>query len=156
LAGLTTIHCIYPKNAFIDVGLFFENRQEARKLGLLPPGKSLEAGCEGLEPQERKKRVFKGQLDINDFNCIIRVYVLCFIYGPLSSIFHHRSHAGTAGRSSIGLYSLLCALCPLSLATLPHIEKIKKLVWMTFCVQFQRFSKLRYIGLEGDFLSTDP
>jgi hypothetical protein len=32
-----------PKNAFINVGLFFENRQEARKLGLLPLGKSFEA-----------------------------------------------------------------------------------------------------------------
>jgi hypothetical protein len=61
------------KNAFIDVGLFFENRQEARKLGLLPRGKSFEAGCERLEPQERKARVFKGQSDIDDFNCIIRV-----------------------------------------------------------------------------------
>jgi len=53
--------------------LFFENRQEARKLGLLPRGKSFEAGCERLEPQERKERVFKGQPDIDDFNCIIRV-----------------------------------------------------------------------------------
>ena len=64
---------INPKNAFIDVGLFFENRQEARKLGLLPLGKSFEAGCERLEPQERKERVFKGQSDIDDFKCIIRV-----------------------------------------------------------------------------------
>ena len=45
--------------------------QEARKLGLLPPGKSFEAVCERLEPQERKERVFKGQPDIDDFNCII-------------------------------------------------------------------------------------
>jgi hypothetical protein len=60
-----------PKNAFINVGLFFENRQEARKLGLLPPGKSFEAVCERLELQERKERVFKGQPDIDDFNCII-------------------------------------------------------------------------------------
>ena len=62
-----------PKNAFIGVGLFFENRQEARKPGLLPPGKSFEAVCERLEPQERKERVFKGQRDIDDFNCIIWV-----------------------------------------------------------------------------------
>jgi hypothetical protein len=62
-----------PKNAFIGVGLFFENRQEAGKLGLLPPGKSFEAVCERLEPQERKERVFKGQPDIDDFNCIIWV-----------------------------------------------------------------------------------
>jgi hypothetical protein len=61
---------INPKNAFIGVRLFFENRQEARKLGLLPPGKSFEAVCERLEPQER---VFKGQPDIDDFNCIIWV-----------------------------------------------------------------------------------
>jgi hypothetical protein len=60
-----------PKNAFIGVGLFFENRQEARKHGLLPPGKSFEAVCERLEPQERKERVLKGQPDIDDFNCII-------------------------------------------------------------------------------------
>jgi len=65
-----------PKNAFIGVGLFFENRQEARKLGLLPPGKSFEAVCERLEPQERKERVFKGQPDIDDFNCIIWVNYL--------------------------------------------------------------------------------
>ena len=64
---------INRKNAFIGVGLFFENRQEARKLGLLPPGKSFEAVCERLEPKERKKRVFKGQPDIDDFNCIIWV-----------------------------------------------------------------------------------
>jgi hypothetical protein len=56
--------------------LFFENRQEARKLGLLPPGKSFEAVCERLEPQERKERVFKGQPDIDDFNCIIWVNYL--------------------------------------------------------------------------------
>jgi hypothetical protein len=56
--------------AFVDVGLFFENRQEARKLGLLPPGKSFEAGCERLEPQERKTRVFKGQPDIDDSTAI--------------------------------------------------------------------------------------
>jgi hypothetical protein len=67
------IFVVNPKNAFIDVGLFFENRQEARKLGLLPRGKSFEAGCELLEPQERKERVFKGQSDIDDFNCIIWV-----------------------------------------------------------------------------------
>jgi hypothetical protein len=69
---------IKPKKAFIGVGLFFENRQEARKLGLLPPGKSFEAVCERLEPQERKERVFKGQPDIDDFNYIIwvnRVYI---------------------------------------------------------------------------------
>jgi hypothetical protein len=48
---------INPKNAFIGVGLFFENRQEARKLGLLPPGKSFEAVCDRLGPQERKERV---------------------------------------------------------------------------------------------------
>lgn len=65
--------CFNPNNAFIGVGLFFENRQEARKLGLLPPDKSFEAGCERLEQQERKERVFKGQPDIDDFNCIIRV-----------------------------------------------------------------------------------
>jgi hypothetical protein len=64
---------IYPKNAFIGVGLFFENRQEARKLGLLPLGKSCEAVCERLEPQERKERVFREQPDIDDFNCIIWV-----------------------------------------------------------------------------------
>ena len=34
---------INPKNAFIGDGLFFENRQEARKPGLLQPGKSFEA-----------------------------------------------------------------------------------------------------------------
>jgi hypothetical protein len=62
-----------PKNAFIGVGLFFENRQEVRKLGLLPPGESFEAVCELLEPQERKERFFKGQPDIDDFNCIIWV-----------------------------------------------------------------------------------
>jgi hypothetical protein len=67
--------CINPKNAFINVGLFFENRQEARKLGLLPPGKSFEAVCERLEPQERKERVFKGQPYIDDFNCIIWVRI---------------------------------------------------------------------------------
>jgi hypothetical protein len=64
------LECVNPKNAFIGVGLFFENRQEARKLGLLPPGKSFEAICERLEPQERKERVFKGQPDIDDFNYI--------------------------------------------------------------------------------------
>jgi hypothetical protein len=64
---------IKPNNTFIGVGLFFENRQEARKLGLLPKGKSFEAGCERLKPQERKERVFKGQPDTDDFNCIFRV-----------------------------------------------------------------------------------
>jgi hypothetical protein len=66
---------INPKNAFIGVGLFFENRQEARKPGLLPPGKSLEAVCERPEPQERKERVFKRQPAIDDFNCIICVNI---------------------------------------------------------------------------------
>jgi hypothetical protein len=61
---------INPKNAFINVGLSLENRQETRKLGLLPPGKSFEAVCERLELQERKERVFKGQPDIDDFNYI--------------------------------------------------------------------------------------
>jgi hypothetical protein len=73
-----------PKNAFIGVGLFFENRQEARKLGLLPPGKSFEAVRERLEPQECKERVFKGQPDIDDFNCIIWVngrQVCLIVYG---------------------------------------------------------------------------
>jgi hypothetical protein len=55
--------------------LSFENRPKARKLGLLPQGKSFEAGCEQLEPQERKERVFKGQPDIDDFNCIFRVNI---------------------------------------------------------------------------------
>ena len=49
-----------PKNAFMNVGLSLENRQEARKLGLLPPGKSFEAACERLEPQERKEPVIQG------------------------------------------------------------------------------------------------
>jgi hypothetical protein len=43
---------INPKNAFIDVGLFLENRQEARKLGLLPYGKSFAAGL----PSDRSRR----------------------------------------------------------------------------------------------------
>jgi hypothetical protein len=77
---------INPKNAFIGVGLFFENRQEARKLGLLPPGKSLEAVCERLETQERKERVFKGQPDIDDFNCIIWVNVILSCIYLVSSI----------------------------------------------------------------------
>jgi hypothetical protein len=73
LAQIRKRAVVSPKNAFIGVGLFFENRQEARKLGLLPPGKSFEAVCERPEPQERKERVFKGQPDIDDFNCIIWV-----------------------------------------------------------------------------------
>jgi len=30
---LAKANCFNPNNAFINVGLFFENRQEARKLG---------------------------------------------------------------------------------------------------------------------------
>jgi len=40
--------------------LSFENRREARKLGLLPCGKSFEAERERLKPPERKERVFEG------------------------------------------------------------------------------------------------
>jgi len=76
IASIFNKEYLNPKNVFIGVGLFFENRQEARKLGLLPPGKSFEAVCERLEPQERKERVFKGQPDIDDFNCIIWVTFL--------------------------------------------------------------------------------
>ena len=54
-------------------GCFLKTVKRRIKLGLLPRGKSFEAGCERLEPQERKARVFKGQSDIDDFNCIIRV-----------------------------------------------------------------------------------
>jgi hypothetical protein len=37
-----------------------ENRREARKLGLLPEGKSFEAERELMKPLERNERVFKG------------------------------------------------------------------------------------------------
>ena len=41
--NIDSLPAVNSKNTFIGVGLFFENRQEARKLGLLPPGKSFEA-----------------------------------------------------------------------------------------------------------------
>jgi hypothetical protein len=41
-------------------GLSFEKRREARKLGLLPYGKSFETERERLKPSERKERVFRG------------------------------------------------------------------------------------------------
>jgi len=41
----------------IGVGLSVANRREARKLGLLPSGKSSEAERERMEPQERNERV---------------------------------------------------------------------------------------------------
>jgi hypothetical protein len=44
----------------VDIQLPLENRREARKLGLLPEGKSFEAERERMEPQERNERVFKG------------------------------------------------------------------------------------------------
>jgi hypothetical protein len=37
-----------------------ENRREARKIGLLPGGKSLEAERERMKMLERNERVFKG------------------------------------------------------------------------------------------------
>jgi hypothetical protein len=37
-----------------------ENRREARKIGLLPEGKSFEAERDRVEPLERNERVFKG------------------------------------------------------------------------------------------------
>jgi hypothetical protein len=49
-------------------------------LGILSPGKSFEAGCERLEPQERKKRVFKGQPDIDILltdNNIVHYIISC-------------------------------------------------------------------------------
>ena len=39
------------------VGLSQANRREARKLGLLPSGKSSEAERERMKPQERNERV---------------------------------------------------------------------------------------------------
>ncbi len=45
------------------MNLPFENPREARKLGLLPQGKSFEAERERLKSLERNERVFKGQSD---------------------------------------------------------------------------------------------
>ena len=61
--------------------MFFENRQEARKLGLLPTGRSFEAGCERLEPQECKDRVFSGDnlalmISIALFGLIVRTILI--------------------------------------------------------------------------------
>jgi len=44
-------------NEGISVGLSLANRREARKLGLLPLGKSSEAERERVQPQERNERV---------------------------------------------------------------------------------------------------
>jgi len=54
-------------------GCALKTVRRRESLGILPQGKSFEAGRERLEPQERKERVFKGQSNIDDFNCIIRV-----------------------------------------------------------------------------------
>jgi hypothetical protein len=86
--------------------LSFENRQEARKLGLLPPGKSFEAVCERLEPQERKERVFKGQPDIDDFNCIIWVN----LYLPA----FHKNRFDPYSLKSFSLKELLTTLMELT------------------------------------------
>ena len=53
------------------IGLPFENPREARKLGLLPYGKSFEAERERLKSLERNERVFKGQPDTGGSSCIV-------------------------------------------------------------------------------------